>query len=103
MKFCNFLLRVDGIREASLEDMKDVVAKGNHIFRPQKQKYLYSIDMDIIEERFFWMASDYDDAVRFRDYVINKKTGPHDSSCEVPAHRVLSFDQQEHQFYFLLV
>ena len=53
MKFCNFLLRVDGIREASLEDMKDVVAKGNHIFRPQKQKYLYSIDMDIIEERFF--------------------------------------------------
>lgn len=45
MKFCNFLLRVDGIREASLEDMKDVVAKGNHIFRPQKQKYLYSIDM----------------------------------------------------------
>ena len=46
MKFCNFLLRVDGIREASLEDMKDVVAKGNHIFRPQKQKYLYSIDMD---------------------------------------------------------
>lgn len=73
MKFCNFLLRVDGIREASLEDMKDVVAKGNHIFRPQKQKYLYSVDMDIIEERFFWMASDYDDAVRFRDYVINKK------------------------------
>ena len=75
MMFCNFLLRVDGIREASLEDMKDVVAKGNHIFRPQKQKYLYSVDMDIIEERFFWMASDYDDAVRFRDYVINKKTG----------------------------
>ena len=28
MKFCNFLLRVDGIREASLEDMKDVVARG---------------------------------------------------------------------------
>lgn len=37
MKFCNFLLRVDGIREASLEDMKDVVAKGNHIFRPQSR------------------------------------------------------------------
>lgn len=45
MKFCNFLLRVEGIREASLEDMKDVVAKGNHIFRPQKQKFLYSIDI----------------------------------------------------------
>ena len=75
MKFCNFLLRVEGIREASLEDMKDVVAKGNHIFRPQKQKFLYSIDMDIIENRFFWMSCEYDDAVRFRDYVIDKGTG----------------------------
>ena len=31
--------------------------------------------MDIIEGRYFWMACDYDDAVRFRDYVINKETG----------------------------
>ena len=105
MKFCNFLLRVDGIREASLEDMKDVVAKGNHIFRPQKQKYLYSIDMDIIEERFFWMASDYDDAVRFRDYVINKKTGekmPNPRSKEQVEPRQQFFacyDAQKHFLY----
>lgn len=105
MKFCNFLLRVDGIREASLEDMKDVVAKGNHIFRPQKQKYLYSIDMDVIEERFFWMASDYDDAVRFRDYVINKKTGekmPNPRSKEQVEPRQQFFacyDAQKHFLY----
>lgn len=105
MKFCNFLLRVDGIREASLEDMKDVVAKGNHIFRPQKQKYLYSVDMDIIEERFFWMASDYDDAVRFRDYVINKKTGekmPNPRSKEQVEPRQQFFacyDAQKHFLY----
>lgn len=105
MKFCNFLLRVDGIREASLEDMKDVVAKGNHIFRPQKQKYLYSVDMDIIEERFFWIASDYDDAVRFRDYVINKKTGekmPNPRSKEQVEPRQQFFacyDAQKHFLY----
>lgn len=31
--------------------------------------------MDIIENRFFWMSCEYDDAVRFRDYVIDKGTG----------------------------
>ena len=106
MKFCNFLLRVDGIREASLEDMKDVVAKGNHIFRPQKQKYLYSVDMDIIEERFFWMASDYDDAVRFRDYVINKKTGekmPNPRSKEQVEPRQQFFACYDAQKHFLLI
>lgn len=85
--------------------MKDVVAKGNHIFRPQKQKYLYSVDMDIIEERFFWMASDYDDAVRFRDYVINKKTGekmPNPRSKEQVEPRQQFFacyDAQKHFLY----
>ena len=75
MKFCNFLLRVDGIREASLDDFKDVVAKGHRIYRPDRQKYLYSIEMEIIEERYFWMSCDYDDANRFRDYVVNRETG----------------------------
>lgn len=28
-----------------------------------------------IENRFFWMSCEYDDAVRFRDYVIDKGTG----------------------------
>ena len=71
MKFCNFLLRVDGIREASLEDMKDVVAKGNHIFRPQKQKYLYSVDMDINMKMF-----DVNDNKIYIKYVIA------DTECE---------------------
>lgn len=75
MKFCNFLLRVDGIREASLEDFRQVLSKGNRTYKPERQKYLYSIDMEIIDNRYFWMSCDYDDAVRFRDYVINRETG----------------------------
>lgn len=75
MKFCNFLLRVGGIREASLEDFRQVLSKGNRTYKPERQKYLYSIDMEIIDDRYFWMSCDYDDAVRFRDYVINKETG----------------------------
>ena len=75
MKFCNFLLRVDGIREASLEDFRQVLSKGNRTYKPERQKYLYSIDMEIIDDRYFWMSCDYDDAVRFRDYVINRETG----------------------------
>ncbi len=68
-------------------------------------KPVYSIDMDIIEERFFWMASDYDDAVRFRDYVINKKTGekmPNPRSKEQVEPRQQFFacyDAQKHFLY----
>ena len=75
LKFCNFLLRVDGIREASIDDFKSVIEKGLRTYRPEHQKYLYSIEMEIIDDRFFWMSCDYDDAVKFRDYVINRETG----------------------------
>ena len=30
---------------------------------------------NIIDERFFWLACDYDDATSFRDYVVNQNTG----------------------------
>lgn len=75
MKFCNFLLRVDGTREASLADFQDIILKGLRTYRPDNQKYLYSIEMEIIEERFFWMSCEYDNTADFRDYVINKDTG----------------------------
>ena len=75
MTFCNFLLRVDGVREASLEDFQAVIKKGNRTYRPERHKYLYSIEMEIADNRFFWMSCDYDDAVKFRDYVINSETG----------------------------
>ena len=75
MTFCNFLLRVDGVREASLEDFQAVIKKENRTYRPERHKYLYSIEMEIADNRFFWMSCDYDDAVKFRDYVINSETG----------------------------
>ena len=43
MKFCNFLLRVDGIRDATLEDMENILSVGPRTFRPEKQKFLYEI------------------------------------------------------------
>lgn len=75
MKFSNFLLRVDGIRDASIEDCQRVVEIGTKTYNPDGQKYLYVIETEIIENRFFWMSCDYDDAVRFRDYVVNQDTG----------------------------
>lgn len=75
MKFCNFLLRVNGIRDASLDDCIEVVKKGPKTYNPEGQKYLYSIENEIIENRFFWMSCEYDDATRFRNYVINQETG----------------------------
>ena len=58
-----------------MDDFQQVLKVGLRTYKPDRQKYLYSIEMDIIEGRYFWMACDYDDAVRFRDYVINKETG----------------------------
>ena len=75
MQFCNFLLRVDGTREACLDDFKQVIEIGNRTYRPDRQKYLFSITMDIIEDRFFWMACEYDDAKSFRNYVVNRESG----------------------------
>lgn len=75
MKFCNFLLRVDGVRDASLEDFQKVLEIGNRTYKSEHHKFLYSIDMEIVDDRYFWMSCDYDDAARFRDYVINKETG----------------------------
>ena len=31
--------------------------------------------MEIVDDQYFWMSADYDDAARFRDYVINQDTG----------------------------
>lgn len=105
MKFCNFLLRVDGTREASLDDFKDVIQKGLRTYKPERQKYLYSIEMEIVEDRFFWMSCDYDNAVGFRDYVVNKDTGekePNPRSKEQIEPRqqfFVCYDCKEHFLY----
>lgn len=75
MKFGTFLLRVDGIREATLEDLKQVCLIGKKTFQPEGQKNLYVISTSIIDDRFFWLSCDYDDAVSFRSYVIDQNTG----------------------------
>ncbi len=75
MKFGCFLLRVDGMREASLDDLMQVCEKGNRLFQPEGQKFLFEIETAIIDNRFFWLSCDYDDTTCFRDYVINQSTG----------------------------
>ena len=75
MKFKNFLLRVDGEREAKIEDFLEIEEKGRRIYKPERQKYLYCIDMEILENRFLWMECEYADANKFREYVVNSETG----------------------------
>lgn len=75
MQFSNFLLMVDGVREATIDDCKEVVAKGLHVFSPKRQKYTYVIEKEICEDRFFWMSCDYDETYRYQSYVIDKNTG----------------------------
>lgn len=75
MRFSTFLLDYEGARAATLEDLIEVHEKHSEMYRPDGQKNLYVIDTDIVDNRFFWLACEYDDAIRFRDYVIDAETG----------------------------
>ena len=75
MRFSSFLLDYEGVRPAAIEDLIDVHEKHSDIYHPDGQKNLFVSETEIIEKRFFWLSWDYDDAVRFKDYVIDSSTG----------------------------
>ena len=75
MKFNAMLLDYEGIRAATIEDLKAVHEKHSEIYWPEGQKNLYVVETEIIDNRFFWLACEYEDAARFRDYVIDTDTG----------------------------
>ena len=105
MRFGTFLLRVNGTREATLDDLKQVCKIGPKTFQPDGQKNLYVIDTSIIAERFFWLACDYDDAASFRDYVVNQNTGerepnPRSKSQVEPRRQFFAcYDTHQHLLY----
>ena len=75
MRFNTFLLDYEGTRSATLEDLKDAHEKHGEMYRPDGHKNLYVIETEIIEDRFFWLSCEYDDALSFREYVIDADTG----------------------------
>lgn len=75
MRFGTFLLRVDGIRDAEKADFEQIISTGSRIYLSDSQKYLFVIEKELIDDRFFWMSCEYDDASRFRDYVVDAETG----------------------------
>lgn len=105
MRFGTFLLRVDGTREANLDDLRRVCDIGKKTFQPEGQKNLYVIDTSIIDDRFFWLACDYDDAASFRDYVVNQITGkkepnPRSKSQVEPRKQFFAcYDTERHFLY----
>ena len=105
MKFGTFLLRVDGVREAEIEDFRFVKEVSQRIYAPDTQKFLYEVDNEIIDNRFYWMSCDYDDAAKFRDYVVNNKTGarepnPRSKSQIEPRQQFFAcYDTEKHSLY----
>lgn len=75
MKFGTFLLDYEKNGSATIDGLRLVNERHSEIYQPDGQKNLYVIETEIIEERFFWFSAEYDDAVRFRDYVIDSGTG----------------------------
>lgn len=75
MKFSSFRVIVQSVRDANLDDFKAVAEKGKTFDHPYNQKYLYTITKEIVDNRFFWMACEYDNAVSFRPYLVDAGTG----------------------------
>lgn len=104
MKFGTFLLRFDGIRETEINDLQLVVTSGQ-VYHPKRQKYLYLVDSEIVDDRFFWLSSEYDDAARFSNFVINQETGekeenPRSKNQVEPRQQFFAcFDAKYHYLY----
>ena len=75
MKFSTLLLDYEGTRAATITDLRFIHENHTSIYRPDNQKYLYVISTEVIDDRFFWLACEYDDAIRFTDYVVDSATG----------------------------
>ena len=108
MRFGAFLLYVDGLRDATIEDLIEVHNLhmiGSKIFHPEGQKYLYVIETEIIDNRFFWFSCEYDDAESFREYVVDSETGelqpnPRDKKQVEPRKQLFAcFDATRNRLY----
>ncbi len=105
MRFSTLLLDIDGVRAAELEDLIDIHNKHGEIYQPDRQKYLYVITTEIIENRFFWLSCEYDDAIRFTDYVIDSDTGekqpnPRSQNQVEPRQQFFAcYDNQHHRLF----
>lgn len=105
MKFSTLLL-LDRDEPASLEAMKQVCEIGLTQYNPLGQKNLFVFEKEIIDDRFFWLSCEYDDASSFVDYVINKDTGsrepnPRNKSQVEPRKQFFACYDTKEKFLFI--
>lgn len=105
MNFSTFLLKIDGTRNAELNDFERVMQTGAPVFQAHRQKFLFRIEKEIIEDRFFWMSCEYDDATLFRDYVVNRETEKTETNprrknqIELRQQLFICYDVRDHFLY----
>lgn len=105
MTFGTYLLRFNGCRETEISDLQLVANISQQSYQPEDQKYLYLMDSEVVDNRFLWLSSEYDDAKRFRDYVINQETGEREENprsknqVELRQQFFACFDAKNHFLY----
>lgn len=105
MVFGTYLLFVDDNPELGLNTFTDIINVGPSMFKPNRGKYLFEIKHSIIDNRFYWMECDYDNARLFKDYVINFETGEKEDNprtmnqVETRQQLFVCFDCLSHRLY----
>lgn len=69
MRFHSYEVIVNGTQKFSKQDMKDAVSKANTKF--QDGDMLYLIQLEILENRFLWIAADYENVKKYSPDVLN--------------------------------
>lgn len=69
MRFHSYEVTVNGTQNFSKQDMKDAVDKANTKF--QDGDMLYLIQLEILEDRFLWIAADYENVKKYSPSVLN--------------------------------
>ena len=69
MRFHSYEMWINSTDKFSKQDMRDAVSKANTKF--QDGDMLYLIQLEILEERFLWLACDYENMKKYSPSVLN--------------------------------
>lgn len=75
MIFGTYLLYIEDNPDLTINTFKKIISSGASTFQPEGSNFLFEINHEIIDNRFYWLSCDYDNAKKFKDYVINTSTG----------------------------
>lgn len=104
MRFHNYQMIIDGVRAFNKNDAIDFMKKKKGAFRDRA--FFYIIEVEFIDERYLWIACDYDNANKFNSFVVDRNTyektpNPRKKSQVEPRQQFFALYDTTRQFLYL--